>query len=150
MGRIFSIVVLLVTAAFVCGCWESSSQEQSDNSAVGRKKAERRRIVEPKVRPKEPAAEAQPVAEAQPKAEAQPVAEAQPKARRPGMSAEERKALREKRREEFYRKVDAERNKTHEQRVQEHEDAMQRAQEKRDLQDERLKRILEKRAKQRQ
>ena len=152
MKSLYLPVFIAVVLSFACGCWEDVSQESVEKPvAAERTKDSGRRIAEPKILPKKSVAEEQPVVETQPEpvAEAQP-AEVRPRAKRSKMSAEERKAAREQRREEFYRKVDAERNKTHEQRVQEHEEAMQRAQEKRDLQEERLKRILEKRAKQQQ
>lgn len=153
MKSLYLPVFIAVVLSSACGCWEDASQESVEKPvAVERRKGSSKRIVEPKERPATAAKEQSVAEERQAVAEGnglQP-AEVRPRAKRSKMSAEERKAAREQRREEFYRKVDAERNKTHEQRVQEHEEAMQRAQEKRDLQEARLKRILEKRAKQQQ
>lgn len=152
MKSLYLPVFIAVVLSFACGCWEDVSQESVEKPiAAERTKDSGRRIAEPKILPKKSVAEEQPVVETQPEpvAEAQPT-EAQPQAKKPKMSTDERKALREQRREEFRRQVEARRNKTPEQRAQEHKEAMQRATEKRILQEERLKLILEKRAKQQQ
>ena len=154
MKIVHNLVFAVVAASFVCGCGKDAPEKASPKSDPEGVKPRTKLIAEPAVLPK--AKPAKQLAKEPVETAAEPVAvapvksadAARPKAQRRKMTEEERKAWREKRREEFYRKVDAERNKTHEQRVKEHEEAMQRAQEKRDLQDARLKRILEKRAKQ--
>lgn len=154
MKIIANLVFVVTAASFVCGCGNDAPEKASPKSDPEGAKPRTKLIAEPEVLPKanptkqlaEEAAET--VAEPEAVVPAESAGPSQQKAQRRKMTDEERKARREKRREEFYRKVEAERNKTHEQRVKEHEEAMQRAQEKRDLQDARLKRILEKRAKQ--
>ena len=154
MKRIARCILVVAAATGLPGCWENESQKPVAEHEKASVKAQSKLIAEPEVLPKaKPAKQSaeEPVetaAEPEAVAPSESAGTAQPKAQRRKMTDEERRAWREKRREEFYRKVDAERNKTHEQRVKEHEEAMKRAQAKRDLQEERLKRILEKRAKQ--
>lgn len=144
----YGMMALALAAALVCGCEKNTAPEVSEKTSQETKSNSSKLIAEPKVLPKADNQEGRQEEAAVKEVPAASETKGQLKPKKSQMTDEERKAAREKRREEFYRKVDERRNKTREQRVKEHEEAMKRANEKRTKQEERLKRILEKRDKQ--